>query len=190
MQQQMPRRLGKSELKTLFGVVFLFHIFSIHLSNYNIPVVVISCSSLLISLAIAFFVLFKKVQTEKVFNKIWGLVGTLNAFVFAFLFAYSFNTEPLNNLLIFVLSITIIFAIIGAMKLLYNHSVDMARNKKDVVIPSSIIGVFSTIGASIGIYLSRYNVFNNLNRTTIILGLLSIIFAIFSIFLFKAKDCE
>lgn len=188
--QQVKKKLEKEDLKTLFGVVFLFHIFSIHLSNYNIPVILISCSSLLISLAVAFFMLFKKAQTEKAFNKIWGIVGVVNAFTFAFLFAFSFNAEPLINLLIFTLSIAVILVIISAIKLLYDRSVEMARNKKNVVIPSSIIAVFSAIGALIGVYLSHYNVLNDLNRASLFLGLLSMIFAIFSIFLFKSKDCE
>lgn len=181
------RILEKKDFSTLLGVTIFFHIFGIHITNYNYLNILIECVAVLIILIIYFFKTFRKNLSEKTINWLWGVTGIINSFTYALLFSFSFNINVELKVLIWIFSNLVLLVLFVLLKLLYNYSNKLYQQKKDIVKPTSIIVVLSVIGSLFGVYISKANVISMVDRGSLIFGLLSIVFSTFSLFIFKSK---
>ncbi len=181
---QLQRKIEKSDLKIIYVFALIIHVFATHIFNYNILIIIIGCAAGLISFAIAFFKLFRKPQTEKAFCLIFGIVSIFNAIVFGLYFSLLFNIELKYQALIFVFCVVIILIICFIIKNMYARSVNKRPDSP------ALITAWSTFGAILGVLLTRFGIIPKITRTHLLFGLAIILFSIFSVFLFKSRDCE
>lgn len=182
--QQPQRLLGKSDFKLLYGMVIIAHIVATGILRFELSIIIIASCSVFISLAIAFFKLFKKTETKKAFYWIWGVVSIFNAIAMSLYLSLFINQELKNKVLAFILciiAIAIVGVITGWSCIAYNkknHS-DSSEVSSTTTSPK-LTKALTTIGCVSGIFLIRSGFIPGLTHGHLILACCILIFSLLS----------
>lgn len=194
MQQQTFKPLQKSDFKLLYGLVIGAHIIAGLIFKFELPIIIISCCAVFISLAIAFFKLFRKPLTASNFGWVWGIVSIFNAIVMSLYFSLLFNAEPKHTALIFTFCIIVVAIIYYLMKLLIAYSIKKSRSGNTKTSPtrfSKLPKIGATLGAVLGVYLSRSGIISKiipeLTEEHVVLAGGVLLFSVLSVFLCTAN---
>ncbi len=187
--QQPQRLLRKSDFKLLYGMVIGAHIIAGLILKFDLPIIIIACCSVFISLAIAFFKLLKKLNQKKELYWIWGVVSIFNAVIMSLYFSLFINKDLKYKALVFVICLVVVAIICISMKLLCSYFGKKTYSDTQKPNPSRTAKHAKTgtvLGTILGIYLIRSGLIPGLTHGHLILACCILLFSLLSVFLYTA----
>lgn len=179
--------LTKKDLSMIYGMTVVIYLFgSYFCKNQTVGLIIVAAASVFPLLIYITKIARKKVGEADV-NKYFGIIGVYDAVVCALLVAYQRGNSVKEIIIIFAIICVIISAVIGLLELTCRKIINDPTKSKGSAVSTGVITAFAATGVLLSRYVRRSGI-EIAHEYEIIMGIFSLVFSIFYLFLMKYRS--